>query len=184
MLKRPSTPSPVLDETRDQTLNPFLHSAAPGRIAWGRWLLILLLVVLALGQWAWLARASLIQYPLGQAAFEGLCTMATCSLPQRRDPSQIQILSREMRAQDERPDVLVFLLLMKNDASFAQPWPMLELELFGNDHKAAGKRIFSPAEYLGAPPEAQLMEKGQTVQSRMELKDPGKEVTGFEIQFL
>lgn len=184
MLKRPSSPSPILDDTRDQTLNPFLRSAPPGRPAWGRWLLVLFLIVLALGQWAWLARASLVQYPVGQALLERFCGLTGCTLPKRHDPGKIQILSREMRALDARPDVLVFFLLMKNGADFAQPWPMLELALFGNDHKPAGRRIFSPEEYLGSPPTAPLMEQGQTVQSRMEFKDPGREVTGFEIHFL
>jgi hypothetical protein len=185
MLRRSSSPSPVLDESRDQTLNPFLYSTSAGRRwAWGRWLLVLLLGLAALGQWGWLARSSLMQYSSGQAALESLCRLAACSLPQRQDLTKIQILSREMAALDERPDVLMFSLLMKNDADFAQPWPYLELELYGNDRKAAGKRIFSPDEYLGNPPETQLMQPGQTSQSRMELSDPGKEVTGFEMHFL
>lgn len=185
MLKRPIAPSPVLDESRDRPLNPFLDSVGQSRQGtWYWWLLSLLLAIAALGQWGWLERRSLMEHPAGERALEVWCGLAGCSLPVRRDPTQVQVLSREMTALENRPDVLAFALMMKNAAHFTQPWPWLELELYGNDHKPAGKRIFSPTEYLGREPESPLMTPGQTSQGRMELKDPGAEVTGFEIRFL
>lgn len=184
MLK-PTRPSSLLDDSHDQTLNPFMPPTAKGRgRVWGWWLVMLLLTLSALGQWAWLERNSLIQYPAGQRLLRTLCLPLGCQLPQLRDPGQIQVVSREMAAEEDRPDVLVFLLLMKNEAAFAQSWPYLELSLYGNDRKPAGRRIFTPEEYLGSPQLPRLMLPDQTAQGRLELKDPGKAVTGFEIRFL
>ena len=123
-------PSTQLDESRDQTLNPFMApTVADKRAPWLWRLVILLLALLALGQGAWLGRASLAQYSLGQQLLTALCSSLDCQVPQLRDPSQIQVVSREMAVTEDRPGVLVFLLLMKNGATFAQPWPYLELAL-------------------------------------------------------
>jgi hypothetical protein len=159
-------------------------TVANKRAPWLWWLVILLLALLVLGQGAWLGRASLAQYSLGQQLLTALCSSLDCQVPQLRDPSQIQVVSREMAVTEDRPGVLVFLLLMKNGATFAQPWPYLELALYGNDQKPAGMRIFTPEEYLGSPEVPRLMMPDQTAQGRLELQDPGRAVTGFEIRFL
>jgi len=151
-------------------------------IAW--WGAALCLTIIAALQMAWLDRTSLIKDPQGKDFLTTLCSITGCSLPQPRAPGKFRVLSREMSSDDQRNNTLVFTLVMANKADFAQPHPYLKLNLFDNNRKAAGQRIFTPKEYLSEKPESELLQPDEAVYITLELLDPSPNISGFEIKFL
>lgn len=149
--------------------------------AW--WLAALLLTAIAAVQLAWLDRASLIKDPQGKSFLTTLCGIVGCTLPQPRDPDKFKVLSRDMSSHPDKENALLFMLVMANKANFAQPYPYLQLDLFDNDRKPAGQRTFSPEEYLNSKPDEDIVQPDEVVYIKLELLDPGPDISGFEIKF-
>ena len=145
----------------------------------------LILLILTMAQLAWFQREMLVQYPQGRLLLEKFCAYAECSVPQLRDTSRIHIVSRQVRSHPNKKGVLLVQLVMVNRAPFPQPYPLMELSLSTVTKQAAARRSFKPEEYLHtAKDSVSLMPSGVPQHVEMELVDPGKEMTGFEFDFL
>ena len=135
-------------------------------------------------QLAWFEREEVIKYPEGRMLLEKLCHYAKCQLPERRDLSLIKITQRQITSHPERHNALLVELTIQNQASFSQPYPILELSLSATDGALIARRSFSPAEYLDPVTASnRLMPPGIPRQIRIEIEDPGADVTGFEFNF-
>lgn len=150
----------------------------------GWWLLALLLTVTAAAQLAWLDRRALIQDPQGRRFLASMCVLVKCALPPRRATDKFRVLSRDMSSHPQTENALLFLLVMANQADFSQPYPHLQLDLFDANRQPAGQRIFKPEEYLSEKPETEFLTPNHAVYIRLELVDPGPDISGFEIKFL
>lgn len=150
----------------------------------GWWLLALLLALTAAMQLAWLDRHSLMQDPQGRKFLNALCGVLHCTLPPRKALDKFHVLSRDMSSHPQAENALLFLLVMANQGDFAQPYPYLQLSLFDANRHPAGQRIFKPDEYLSERPEGDLLSPDHAVYIRLELVDPGPDISGFEIKFL
>jgi predicted Zn finger-like uncharacterized protein len=158
---------------------PFNHAA----IAWGLGSLLLAMILIL--QLAWHYREQVIHKEIGRQLLTQLCSVLDCTVPQRRDTSKILIEYRDLRVHPEIPNALQLQLQIVNRAGFAQPYPKLHLSLFNDEEQLIADRIFRPAEYLPELAASQpLMGSTQAVRVNLELKDPGKEVTGFKFDFL
>ncbi len=133
-------------------------------------------------QLAWFEREQVIQYPEGRRLLEKLCDHVPCQVPERRDLSLIQITQRQIRSHPQRRNALLVELTLENRAPFHQPYPTVELSLSTIDGQLVARRSFSPAEYLGPTADPQ-MPPGIPRQIRIEIEDPGSNVTGFEFNF-
>ncbi|MDJ0805401.1 MAG: zinc-ribbon and DUF3426 domain-containing protein [Gammaproteobacteria bacterium] len=152
-------------------------------LIWGGASLLLILILLL--QLSWLFREQLIQYESGQQLLSQVCNMTGCVAPVRRDTSRIQVQHRDLRGHPSKANALVLQLNMVNRADFAQPYPKLHLSLFNDHDKLIAQRTFEPTEYLSDPKRIeQLMQQAEPVFIKMELLDPGKDVTGFKFEFL
>jgi predicted Zn finger-like uncharacterized protein len=150
----------------------------------GWWLLLLLLLLGAIGQAVWLERLTWVHNPQIAGLVQAFCAEVGCELPARRALDRILVLHREMKTLEGPVAALQFSLVVVNQAGFAQPYPLLQLELFGKDGDIAGKRIFTPGEYLQQEGQDDLLQPDQSLQMGLQLLDPGVEVHGFEIRFL
>ena len=79
--------------------------------------------------------------------------------------------------------MLLVTLSFRNDARWAQPWPLMEIALHDLDGQALGLRRFAPAEYLGSPPAQALVAPGQSASATLEILDPGKRAVAFTFDF-
>jgi hypothetical protein len=155
------------------------------RPGWAWPLLALLLGLAALGQWAWLERGWLIQQPDLRPWLELACNRWSCQLPQRRDLGQIQVLQRRLQRLEDQPQALALHITLVNRADFAQPYPFIQLRLYGPASRLAGQRLFSPAEYLENQPQpAPLLQPGRPQSLQLRLYDPNADISGFEFDFL
>ena len=110
-------------------------------------LALLLCATLAL-QWLWWQRNQLALDPHWRAWYEPVCAVLGCELPPRRDVALIHSLRLVVRPQEGRQDRLLIDALIVNDAPFAQPFPVLELQLSQVNDRPLAARRFRPSEYL------------------------------------
>ncbi|MEW8397552.1 MAG: DUF3426 domain-containing protein, partial [Candidatus Thiodiazotropha sp.] len=180
-----SHPQASMDEVSRFTFEEDYEAPQPNRYR-RYWILgaLLLLIPLA-GQVAWYSRDRLVSHELGRQILQGLCAVAGCEVPIRRDTEQIIISERALTAHPEKEDVLSLKLEMVNAAAFQQPFPRLQLSLYNDLGKLIARRTFLPHEYKSDPDRNQrMMPKLKAVQVELELLDPGDEVTGFKFDFL
>ncbi len=153
-----------------------------GRIFWT--LGCILLILVAIAQVSWLGRQELMRYPEGRKLLGAVCMISRCQLPPRRAPKQFRVLSRSIISHPEVPNALKINITFINKAEFPQPYPKLRIGLYNRDQKLLVQRYFNPLEYLGRNPDkAELLEPEQALEIEMDVEDPGKDVTGFKLDF-
>jgi len=68
-----------------------------------------------------------------------------------------------------------------NRASYAQPYPLLRLELQDRFGTTVGTRDIEPVDYLPGANAGTLLEPGQRADAEIRIVDPGKDAVGFEM---
>lgn len=157
---------------------------APRRdIPWGWAGAVVLLTTLLLLQLMLADRNRLAGDAAWRPRLESLCGVLGCSLPAWREPDALRVTSREVRPHPKVPGVLLVTLSFRNDARWAQPWPVMEIALHDLDGQALGLRRFTPTEYLGSPPAQPLVAPAQSASATLEILDPGKRAVAFTFDF-
>jgi predicted Zn finger-like uncharacterized protein len=153
-----------------------------GRLFWG--LGSILLILIAIGQSSWLGRQQLMRYPEGRALLESICSVAGCTVPARRAPKRIEVLNRSIISHAELENALQINITFVNRAEFAQPFPQLDIVLYNLEKQPVVRRRFSPLEYLDREPgKEERLQPKQALEVEMVVEDPGKDVTGFKLDF-
>ena len=153
------------------------------RWPWRSWLVLFALALLLLVQIALADRAALAADPQWRPRIAAVCRVLRCTIPPWREPAAFHLTSREVRPHPSVPGVLLITASFRNDAAFAQPWPLLELSLSNLDGDALGLRRFTPREYLGSAPASALIAPGQSASLTLEVLDPGKRAVAFGFEF-
>lgn len=152
-------PPPALEPVRDPAVQRirrelYGEDQAPHRSALktALWSVgILLLVLLAAAQLAYLFRTELvIAQPALKPLFEQACARLGCILPAPRRADLISIESSELNPDTERAPLLRLNALLRNGATHAQDWPHLELSLTDTSDRPIVRRVLAPADYLPA----------------------------------
>ncbi|MEB1528980.1 DUF3426 domain-containing protein [Xanthomonas sp. WHRI 7945] len=114
----------------------------------------------------------------------GVCQALRCSLPPWREPSAFTMLSREVRPLPGRAGTLQIQATFRNDARWAQAWPLLQLSLADADGRTIGSRVLRPEEYLGRTrPDAATLAPGQSAQVAFQVREPAAETAAFSFDF-
>jgi hypothetical protein len=150
-----------------------------------RWMIaaIALLSLLLLLQLLLADRANLARDARWRAAMTALCGALRCTLPAWREPAAFTLLDRDVRPRPGMPGVLRVTATFRNDARWPQPWPALLLTLSDLDGRAAGARVFTPREYLGAAPTQSTLASGQSAMLSMDVLEPGPRIVAFTFDF-
>ena len=148
------------------------------------WLLVPLLLATLLLQIVLADRARLATDPLWRPRVLALCELLRCTVAPWHEPAALVLTSREVRPHPTAAGVLQVTATFRNDARFAQPWPLLQLSLVNVDGEALGLRRFGPSEYLGQEPTSALIAPGQSATLSLAIVDPGKRAVEFSFQFL
>ena len=150
---------------------------------------LLLIGTLAL-EYAWFNRDQLNQVPQLQVWTEELCQRIECKDISIRNPKKIELISRNVYSHPNEKNALMVNITMKNQADFAQPYPIMQIRFSDVRGDDVAARRFSPDEYLPAEilqqatPQAKLFEAGTNMTFTMEIKDPGKQAMTYEFDFL
>lgn len=125
------------------------------------------------------------RYPQWHGYIEQFCGITGCSLPQRREPSLVRVVSRDVRVHPRYEGALQITATLVNTAPFGQPYPDMGFTLFNVNGQTIAMRNFSPDEYLGTPLDPKtLFEPGLPIQIGLEVLAPDDVAVSFEFTFL
>jgi predicted Zn finger-like uncharacterized protein len=156
---------------------------------------ILLLTITLSAQYTWFNRNQLNQMPQVQVWLEKICQQFECKDISMRDPARIELISRNIYSHPNEKKALIINVTMKNNADFAQPYPVMQVEFSDVRGGTVAARRFRPAEYLTTPQSDtgqqasndwphSLFEPGSNMTFSMEIQDPGKQAMTYEFDFL
>jgi hypothetical protein len=115
---------------------------------------------------------------------ETLCAALRCSLPPWHEPSAFTMLSRDVRPVPHQAGALQVQASFRNDARWAQSWPVLHLSLADADGRMIGERRLSAAEYRGANHDpSQRLGPGQSAQIAFRLREPAAATVAYSFDF-
>ncbi|MGV7235413.1 MAG: zinc-ribbon and DUF3426 domain-containing protein [Nitrosomonadaceae bacterium] len=115
---------------------------------WG--LINLFLLVTLAGQVIYLYRAELsIFAPSARPYLEQYCEVLNCKIPVSQQTELLSIESSDMqKGTAQQQGVATLTAMIRNQATFPQAFPSLELTLTDTRDRALASRIFTPGEYL------------------------------------
>jgi hypothetical protein len=112
-----------------------------------------------------------------------LCGALGCSVPPWHQPGAFSMLSRDVSPIAGSVGGLNVQATFRNDARWAQAWPVLLLSLSDADGRVLGSRAFTPREYLGAVATQTQLAPGQSAQIALQLHEPNPDVVAFTFDF-
>jgi len=181
----PGTPDEGLLALTDEPLH--LSWRKPRRswrrlLGWG--LLNLLAVAVLAGQYVWLHYDELVRQDRYRPWFERLCPALGCPLPPRVDIGQIKSSNLTVRRHPDFAGALVVDAILYNRATFAQPFPLLELRFADLNGQSVASRRFKPNEYLSGELAGQQEMPPQTpIHISLEILDPGIQAVNYSLSF-
>ena len=149
------------------------------------WLLACGLLALVLGgQLAWAKRDNLIRDPLTGSWLRSSCAALSCRLPLVAAPQRLRLLASNVQAHPSVAHALMISASVRNDAAFAQPYPVLTVTLSNALGQRIAMRRLQPQEYLD---DASILRRGMAPGASavllLEVEDPGEKAVAFEIGF-
>lgn len=146
--------------------------------------ILLLTATLAL-EYIWFNRNQFNQIPEIQAGLEKLCSQIECKDLNMRDPSQIELVTRNVYSHPNEKGALVINVTMKNNADFAQPYPVMQIDFSNIRGNTVAARRFLPTEYLQIDAKRiRPLQPHMSTSLSMEIQDPGKAAMTYEFNFL
>jgi hypothetical protein len=158
-------------------------SVAQARTGWHAPAMIATLALLLLLQVLLADRVQLAADARWRPAVSTACAVLRCDVPAWREPAAITLVRRDIRPHPTRPGVLHVTASFRNDARWAQAWPVLLLTLSDVDGRAVGERAFQPREYLGHAPAEATLASGQAAEVAMDILEPAPGVVAFTFDF-
>ena len=148
-----------------------------------RWLTLSLLLMLLLPlQILWFERQQLAHSPTLRPWLTAYCEFANCTLPLRRLPSAVALLSHSVQSHPDHPDALLITALLVNRADEPQPYPIIGLTMTDLAQRPVAWRRFSPHHYLPAETADSPFAPGEQLLARIEVSDPGPAAVSFEFR--
>jgi predicted Zn finger-like uncharacterized protein len=149
------------------------------------WTVVCVALLLGLGaQLAWAKRDSLIADPTVGPMLAASCAVVGCHLPLVPAPSQLRLMARDVEQHPSVRDGLLITASVRNDASFAQPYPIVSIVLSDANGQRLAMRRFQPEDYVG---DASVRERGlpggATTAMVFEVQDPGQRAVAFAFSF-
>jgi hypothetical protein len=119
-----------------------------------------------------------------RAWLEPACERLRCTLPPRHDASALELISRDIRPHPSVPGALIISATVRNDADFAQAFPVVEITLSDLDETRIAMRRFQPRDYVNdARTIAGGLAPGASTALVFEVADPGRNAVAIEFKF-
>jgi predicted Zn finger-like uncharacterized protein len=157
---------------------------ATGERRWP-WVMVCMLLTALLGaQVAWAQRDPLLADPVTGHWLREACATLGCRLPLVPSVGQLHLIARDVEAHPNVRGALMISATLRNDAPFAQPYPVVSLVLAdARGHRVAMRRL-RPSEYLDDSESLRAgMAPGAVTALVLEVEDPGNKAVAFEFGF-
>lgn len=149
------------------------------------WVVACSILALVLGaQLAWAERNLLIRDATVGSWLQGTCRMLGCNLPLVSAPHQLHLVASNVQAHPTVKGALMISASVRNDAAFAQPYPVLKVTLTDARGQHLAMRRLQPEEYLDDQSVLHRgLDPGASAVLLLEVQDPGADAVGFELAF-
>ena len=179
-------PGGSFSAVRDLVLYPGPRVEAPpelfGNAFWGTGVAILLTIFIL--QYTYSMRDDLARYPELRPWVQKMCEIAQCDMPMQQNVDLIKLTHRDITIHPRVKGALLINAVFVNNASFTQPFPLMQITLSDMNGRIIAKRRFQPTEYLDADVNLRRgMMPNNPVQIVLEIADPGKDAVNFEFNF-
>jgi predicted Zn finger-like uncharacterized protein len=152
------------------------------RILWGV-LILLALAGLAL-QYVIYHFDALARQDQYRPLFQSLCPAFGCQVPTRVDIDRIKSSNLVVRSHPDFKGALIVDAIIYNRASFAQPFPLLELRFADLNGQLIASRRFKPTEYLSGELAGRGDMPSQTpIHIALDILDPGPNAVNYSLSF-
>ena len=202
--------TPATDESRkdafdffDETINESLPHVVPEQfrenpsdrsnsvIATILWSVgILLLTATLFIEYLWFNRDEFSQTAEFQTLITTICKQLECENISLRDASKMELITRNVYSHPNEKNALIVDITMKNNAEFAQPYPVLQIDFSDIRGDTIAARRFLPDDYLSIEDfqtetkQRQLLQPDASTAITLEIQDPGKQAMTYEFNFL
>jgi len=171
----------IVPEKYRDTYTPRPHSLLSTIL----WSLGILLLTITLGlEYIWFNRNQFMPIPEFQASFEQVCKHVNCGSFSIRAPEKIELITRNVYSHPREKEALLVDVTMKNNASFAQTYPVMQIEFSNIRGGTVAARRFFPKEYKPLDDQNKLLEPDTNTSVTLEIQDPGKQAMTYEFNFL
>ena len=149
------------------------------------WSLAILVLIAALtAEYIWFNQPEILQHPQLKPVTAKICEFTDCERLQMRDPSQIEMISRNVYTHPNEKKALMVSTTLVNHASYAQPYPDVQIDFSNVRGELIASRQFQPEEYLQIDSgQLSLLQSGNPITFGLEIKDPGNEAITYEFSF-
>jgi predicted Zn finger-like uncharacterized protein len=179
-------PIPTLNELSPAQAAPrFARQREPSKPRRWPWVLICIFLLLGLlAQLGWALRDTLIADPTSGPLLRQACATLGCELPLVQEVGALRLLARDVQNHPSVAGALLISATVRNDAPFAQPWPVVVIKLSDGNGQTLAMRRLSPREYLNDSGELQHgLAAGASTALVFEVEDPGRRAVSFELSF-
>lgn len=138
-------------------------------------------------EYAWFNRNQLSQRPELQTVVKKLCQRFECKNFSMRNPAKIELVTRNIYSHPNEKDALMVNVTMKNNARFAQPYPIIQIDFSDIRGGNVAARRFFPDEYMPMQNDTEalhLIQPATETTVTLEIQDPGKKAMTYEFDFL
>ncbi len=145
----------------------------------------LVLIVLLLFQVAWFKRTDWLNNPTLRPLYAPFYELAEVPMPPRAAPNLIRAYQLTLQPHEQHQEALRISLLLENNASFAQPFPSMQLEFMDVKGRLIAQRLFTATEYINAQlfPE-QLIPTHQPIQIQLDILNPGRRAVSYQVKLI
>ncbi len=171
----------VVPEKYRDTYSPESHSPL-STVLWS--LGILTLTVTLVLEYIWFNRDQFMPVPELQASFKKICKHVECGSFSLRAPEKIELITRNVYSHPKEKGALLVDVTMKNNARFAQAYPVMQIEFSNIRGATVAARRFFPEEYRPLDAHNKLLEPNTSTSVTLEIQDPGKQAMTYEFNFL
>lgn len=159
-------------------------SFAPEPRRWWAGAVAALFVLLLVVQVAYLQLPEWSREPSLRPAYELVCGLLGCELPEMRALDALRTRNLVVRSHPATNGALIVDAAIVNTARFAQRYPDLELRFTSVTGELVAGRRFSPDEYLPGDFEGERsMPPDTPVQVSLEIVDPGPDAVNYTLSF-
>ncbi len=163
--------------------NPVMKGANQTFGAWGSAVIGLMFVVIIAVAIIWGNRESLAQSRFSRPIVASVCGLLGCQLAPIRDVDVITLVRRQVYSHPQVPNALVISILMRNDATFPQPFPGVRVKMSDQRGVSIAERDFGAELYRNNFADGGLMAPGVNEQITLEVADPGENANAFSFTF-
>jgi predicted Zn finger-like uncharacterized protein len=145
--------------------------------------LFAIVIAIAGGLYGYRDRDKLLNNSVLRPLLSSVCGLLSCELPNQIDLEALRAVDRSVVLHPTVAKALIIKFGIINQASFSQPYPVLEIRLTDRAGRLVVINRFLPSEYSRGWQEGDVLDMGKRLDVGLAVEDPGRTAMSFELDF-